>query len=922
MARRPMPEDKAALFGYIEPNKAVSLWDEWDAKEARLSPASFFNFVAQEETTKAPLVTRPHQQVFFDFVAHPAHRKCVVFMPPGASKTFCSGILTLFLLGHEPTERGAIVSATQGQAAKPLAMVRDYIETNNNLKLVFPALRKSERSSDKWTQTAITVDRPPAIRDPSLVAVGVDGALPGSRLSWIVVDDILDRENTATHDQREKVYDYFDTTVLSRGDLETARYIVTNTAHHPDDLQHRLIKKGWPGLKITISGNVYLYNTDWDTPLIRPSEHGPKDIEGPYRLIGNDRLHPSGFDEKDELSVWPDKFTRKVIVDLKRDHSPRRYNQLYEQQSTDKASQKCQDEWIEACKSHGTTLVSEYKGSNYTATGVDLAVQIGEENDFTAFVTVEFRPDGMRRLLDVEIGQWHGPDIVDKIIDKTARYKSVVRVENNGCFVGGTPILTKRGYVPIETVEVGDLVWTHAARWKPVVDTIKGHGRLGCVAKVRGTPAVTVTPNHWMWMREAGRTSGRKGGHYRPMGDPSWVSVGFPEKPAYVAIAIPKWDPQEAVIEVGGVRTPIDTELAVLLGLYQAEGSSTKRQVSLTFNVKETHLVEFTIKALKRLTRGKVSTFNGVGTTRVVANDTKLAAYFQRFGKLAEKAPPMVCFGWPLSVRLEMVRGWLMGDGCMLVNNKHTAPSLHLEGSSISRNWMLFARSTLLQAGYRARLSTPVRGGVQSIMGRVVTRSPIQLIALPSEDSVRLQMTMNTLVEKNHWPMIECRVRDSNSPIVIEGEHAWSKLITPTPGGPFEEIDTDVYNLVVDEDASYVANDMVVHNSQAYILQFTRKANKSVRVVPHVTGRNKAHPEYGVEGIFIEFKNGAWMLPCDRHGNFCEPVQELVNQCLHFTPAKHTGDALMALWFAVEQGRKIAAFSGMGTGGRVGMMMR
>jgi hypothetical protein len=126
----------------------------------------------------------------------------------------------------------------------------------------------------------------------------------------------------------------------------------------------------------------------------------------------------------------------------------------------------------------------------------------------------------------------------------------------------------------------------------------------------------------------------------------------------------------------------------------------------------------------------------------------------------------------------------------------------------------------------------------------------------------------------------------------------------------------------VDEDASYGANDMFVHTSQAYILQFTRKANKSVRVVPHVTGRNKAHPEYGVEGIFIEFKNGAWMLPCDRHGNFCEPVQELVNQCLHFTPAKHTGDALMALWFAVEQGRKIAAFSGMGTGGRVGMMMR
>jgi len=53
-----------------------------------------------------------------------------------------------------------------------------------------------------------------SIRDPSLVAVGADGALPGSRLAWIVVDDILDRENTSTPQAREKVHEFFDSTVF------------------------------------------------------------------------------------------------------------------------------------------------------------------------------------------------------------------------------------------------------------------------------------------------------------------------------------------------------------------------------------------------------------------------------------------------------------------------------------------------------------------------------------------------------------------------------------------------------------------------------------------------------------------------------------------------------------------------------------
>lgn len=43
------------------------------------------------------------------------------------------------------------------------------------------------------------------------------------------------------------------------------------------------------------------------------------------------------------------------------------------------------------------------------------------------------------------------------------------------CVAGFTPILTQRGEVPIAEVKVGDRVWTHKGRWKPVTATwIKG----------------------------------------------------------------------------------------------------------------------------------------------------------------------------------------------------------------------------------------------------------------------------------------------------------------------------------------------------------------------------------------------------------------------------------------------------------------
>lgn len=63
------------------------------------------------------------------------------------------------------------------------------------------------------------------------------------------------------------------------------------------------------------------------------------------------------------------------------------------------------------------------------------------------------------------------------------------------CFVAGTLILTHDGYKPIEDVQVGDYVWTHKNRWKPVVETLKSTKP---VMKLRGYghPGIVCSRKH------------------------------------------------------------------------------------------------------------------------------------------------------------------------------------------------------------------------------------------------------------------------------------------------------------------------------------------------------------------------------------------------------------------------------------------
>ena len=838
---------------------------------ARINGAAFNAMVLKDELTGSPVRMAPMHRLWHQQIEQHKYLNIISHVESAKSQTLSVGRV-LFELGRNPNTRVVIVSNTVTQAQKLVKSIAGYIQRSEELKEIFPKLRPNELGP--WTLSQLAVERKGQPKDPSVQATGVHGSIVGARIDLLVLDDVLDYENTRTPGLRDDLWDWVHSTLFGRL-TQNARVVSVGNAYHRDDLLHRLER-----------------NSIWHT------------VRFPV------------VDEQGTLS-WPERWPLERITQKREELGPLEFARQMLCQARDDAESRFKREWIDLClqRGNGRTLqhaIATIPPGCSVYTGVDLAVQQHSSADLTAFTTIMVYPNGDREIINVESARLAGPQIVQRIQELYHRYQGIFLVENNSCFVPGTRVLTKQGYKPIERVEVGDLVWTHQGRWRPVTELHQGYSKTLVTAKVQGSLDVRATPNHWFYLRAAGRTPGRGGGHYRPMGDAQWVSYGFRDESAYAAIALPKWDACEPVLKLPATPrheaydVQVDEDLALVLGLFMAEGHTTRGQVTWTLHAKETYLADIVERTLPRFCVGSVTrSFPRPNVLRVVASNTQLAEAL-RVGTGADKCLPLEWLGWPLNLRLALVRGWLLGDGCAKQNNKNSKwPSWNMAGSSVSRNWMMFVRSTLHEAGIPSALAK-ILPKISKIEGRTVTASEAYSIILSRDASRALRTYMNHPAEAVRWAKwFEADTREvlhtSNERLIYDGTHGWSK-VPDIEDAPYEEYAGPVFNLTVEEDHSYTVEEFIVHNAQDFILQFLR-ATSAIPVRPFTTGRNKVHPEFGVESLAAEMAAGRWIIP-NKDGQMHTEVDALVNEMLYYDPKSHTGDRLMSMWFAREAARK------------------
>lgn len=429
-------------------------WLAEQAAKSRRNPADLYQFVLREETSRRRIVIAPHQLLILEFVM--AHPKCVVRAPVGFGKTYLMTALTLWLLGDDVTQRGVVLSAVQTQSKKIVDAVRRHVESSDELQLTFPELRPSRRRGEPWTQTAIVVDRPLGIRDPSLCAKHIGGKLPGSRLSWILADDLLTLENTSSEASREYTRRWLGSTVLDRLDAVDARIVVTNvpwfSKSSPEaigDITYELEAEpfAWPTLTLDAFGDVEIRNTDWDSDLIRPASGDNPDLVR-HRLTAHDHTNfaryagedprPGWVDADDQVPLWPEKYPHEVLEEKRRLLSvqPGEFNRAFRCKPRDDTTATVKVDWIEKGKRVAIEmgmhrLFADRWTLGAVITAVDPAFTKGKKSNKTSILTFGLLSDGRRVVLENQVGKWSGPEIAQRVISAATRFGSIVVVEGN-----------------------------------------------------------------------------------------------------------------------------------------------------------------------------------------------------------------------------------------------------------------------------------------------------------------------------------------------------------------------------------------------------------------------------------------------------------------------------------------------------------
>lgn len=364
--------------------------DDMHAARARVDPAAFASYVLKDEETGKPVRAQGMHKEWHALANK--FTRLLIWAHVEAGKTQELSIArVLWELGRNPNCRVVIVSNTDGQARKICLSIGKYIEKSAELHKVFPHLQPDK--SMPWTQHELYVVRDGQPKDPSVQTCGVHGNILGARIDLLIVDDILDYENTVSPHQRDDLAAWFVSTLEGRL-TANSRFICVGTAWHKDDLMHRWARKSeWLAVRYPV--------VDDEGNLTWPERWPANRIATKRGILG------------------PVEYARQLLCIARSDEEAR-----------------FKEAWIRQClargEGKGLTYALEFVPQGYrTYTGVDLGVRTKKNSDLTSLFTIIVHPDETREVLDIQTGRWTGPEIVSRIIDTHHRYHSIVTVEDN-----------------------------------------------------------------------------------------------------------------------------------------------------------------------------------------------------------------------------------------------------------------------------------------------------------------------------------------------------------------------------------------------------------------------------------------------------------------------------------------------------------
>lgn len=187
---------------------------------------------------------------YLDKLACKEIRRLMVFMPPRHGKSeLVSRKFPAYLLGRNPDTSIISCSYSADLASRMNRDVQRLIDSERYLEL-FPGTQLSNQHTRRFYETRYTrnnnmfevVDKKGTYRSS-----GVGGGITGMGGEYIIIDDpVKNREDADSATMREKVYDWYTSTLYTRLEKDGC-ILLTLTRWHEDDLAGKLLKAAQEG---------------------------------------------------------------------------------------------------------------------------------------------------------------------------------------------------------------------------------------------------------------------------------------------------------------------------------------------------------------------------------------------------------------------------------------------------------------------------------------------------------------------------------------------------------------------------------------------------------------------------------------------------------------------------------------------------
>ena len=374
-------------------------------------------------------------------------------------------------------------------------------------------------------------------------------------------------------------------------------------------------------------------------------------------------------------------------------------------------------------------------------------------------------------------------------VDGYSLPKIQMLIGGSPCFVKGTKVLTDIGYKNIEDIVVGDSVYTHKSVFNKVLE-IGGNKQQDIYSiKAQGMIETFATAEHPYYVKSMSRKwDNEKRTSYRHFSESYWKEASKLTKGDFVGLKIN---------EIEDNPLNLTKEEAFLIGRYIADGHTRKdmRTSEGRYNDRHWQMIISVGESKLESFKDSCKSFNfscykhTKSVYRCVFSKKRFVEIVEEHcgsGAINKRISPTL-LNLPTEILAELIDGYVSGDGCIIGEN--------IKCSTISKDLTL---SLCMAVAKVYKVNTNITYNIVSpttvIEGRTVNQ----------QNSYSLSFNK--------------KIKKQGNAYVSEG-FIWL---------PIKSIELcnekqDVFNIEVENDNTYTANNIIVHNCQSFSFAGKRK---------------------------------------------------------------------------------------------------